>query len=166
MPSPNASTWDLVPPRRPGVDDFNGCAKMDDAEFPPDPETMPSAAEWNTKGLLLVALGKVVPNARISVHFANGAPTLASFTAAPNAVTVTTLSVARTAGGSLAGDVSITWPAGTFPEPLTQPSEMGVNVDGPPAAWAISATNIPNGIRVLTTVAVTATDLPFTVGVP
>jgi hypothetical protein len=73
--SPNANTWDLSPPRRPGLADFNGAAKADDANFTPDPTTMPSAAEYNTMQLLLVALSQMIPSAEVSI-LASASPSI------------------------------------------------------------------------------------------
>jgi hypothetical protein len=163
--APNVSPWDdPAGAHRPGASDFNGAAFLDDPDDAPDPSTQASAALVNTICLALVSLGKVVANARLSVKYASGAPVLDTFTAAPSAPTSTTFTVARTGGGASSGDVTITWPAGTFPTAGGQPTAC-VNVAGSPAAWNISATNVTNGVRVITAVAGTATDLAFTVSV-
>lgn len=58
--APNASTFDLDPPRRPGADDFNGLTKQNVGGLPvKDPATMLSSEEWNTSGHLHIAAGKV-----------------------------------------------------------------------------------------------------------
>lgn len=165
MTAPNVSPWDdPAGAHRPGADDFNGAAFADDPDDAPDPATQASAALVNTICLTLLSLGKVAPNARVSVRYASGAPVIDSFTAAPSGPISSTFTPVRTSGGAGSGDVTITWPAGTFPTAAGQPSAC-VNVAGAPAAWNVSATNVTNGVRVITAVAGTATDLPFTVSI-
>jgi hypothetical protein len=165
MTAPNVSPWDdPTGAHRPGASDFNGAAFEDDADDAPDPATQASAALVNTICLALVSLGKVSPNARISIRYASGNPVLDSFSAAPNGPTSATWTIGRTSAGASSGDVTISWPAGTFPPAAGQPTAC-VNVAGAPAAWNISATNVTNGVRVITAVGGTATDLPFTVSV-
>lgn len=140
MSGQDGSTWDLAVPRRPGVDDYNDCAKEDDAAFPANPLTMPTAPEYNELCAHDVVYGRMTPNATISI--ASGAtPSVLDFTAAPSDVVLATFAVTRNA----AGDVSITWPANTFPPALTRPKAFLNN--GPGMIWA---DNITNGVRVKT----------------
>ena len=74
---PTFNTFDLVPPRRPSLADFNGASKQDNTAFAPNVVTMPNAAEWNTMGRLLVALGQAVSTARVQVNAGVG-PTVQS----------------------------------------------------------------------------------------
>jgi len=168
MTAPNVSPWDdPTGAHRPGATDFNGAAFQDDPDDAPDPSTQASAALVNTICLALVSLGKVTPNARISVKYASGAPVLDSFSAAPSGPTTATWTIGRTPAGTGvngAGDVTITWPAGTLPPAIGQPTAC-LNVLGTAAAWGISCANVTNGVRIITTVGSTATDLPFTVSV-
>jgi len=163
--APNVSPWDdPAGAHRPGTSDFNGAAFQDDPDDAPDPATQANAALVNTICLALVSLGKVAPNARISVRYASGAPVLDSFSAAPSGPTSSTWTIGRTSGGASSGDVTIGWPAGTLPPAAGQPTAC-VNVAGAPAAWNISCANVTNGVRVITAVSGAATDLPFTVSV-
>jgi hypothetical protein len=163
--APNLSPWDdPTGAHRPGADDFNGAAFQNDPDDEPDPGTQATAELVNTMCLALVSLGKVVANAKVSVKYASGNPVLDTFTAAPSAPTSATFTVGRTSGGAGAGDVTITWAAGTFPPALGQPMAC-LNVVGAAAAWGISCANVTNGVRVITTVGSTATDLPFTVAI-
>lgn len=165
MTAPGTSTFDdPTGAHRPGVDDFNGAAFEDDADDAPNPSTQATADLVNTLCLTQVGLGKVVPVARISVRYASGNPVLDSFTAAPSAPTSGTFTIGRTSGGASSGDVTITWPAGTFPPAAGQPTAC-LNVVGAPAAWAISCANVTNGVRVITALAGAGSDLPFTVSV-
>jgi len=155
--APNANTFDLTIPRRPGTNDFNGVAKIDDSSEPPDPQTMPNAAEWNTIEWLILAIGRVMPVVVISI--AGGAtPSVISFPCARASVVVGTFTVTRNG----AGDVSITWPTNTFPASVSTPvASLNGSADG-----RITATNISNGVRVYTfNAAGTATDRDFTVQV-
>lgn len=153
--SPNNNTWDVSPPYRPGNNDFNGCQKLDDQAYPPDPQTMPSGPEYNTLCLLAIAFGKIVPNVRLSVA-GSATPSITGFMSPASGPTLGTFTVTRAS----AGDVSITWPANTFPPSTVQP-EATLNTLG---AGRISAQNISNGVRVQTFDASgTAADLDFTV---
>lgn len=137
MAAPNASTFDLDPPRRPGIDDFNGIAKEDDPEEPPNPREQPNAAEWNTMEWLLMSIGRVMPVSVVSV--ASNAVTQAS--AAKKDVTTGTFTV--TVNGT--GDLDITWPANTFPAAVAAPA--GFLNSGP---GMIHVSGIVNGVNVKT----------------
>ncbi|WP_394849714.1 hypothetical protein LZC95_19955 [Pendulispora brunnea] len=108
------STFDEAPPRRPGLSTFNGAAKADDAEFPPDPKTMPSAAEYNALCRLVIAYGKVVPVAIVDVAFTGGAASVQRFVAAGSHVTTASFTVQRTGPG----DTDVLWPEDAFPAPV------------------------------------------------
>jgi hypothetical protein len=162
--APNLSPWDATTAHRPSTDDFNGAAFQNDADDEPDPATQATAELVNTMCLALVSLGKVVANAKVSVKYVSGNPVIDTFAAAPSAPTSATFTPVRTSGGAGAGDVTITWPAGSFPPALGQPMAC-LNVVGAPAAWGISCANVTNGVRVITTVGSTGTDLPFTVSI-
>ena len=155
--APNASTFDLSPPRRPTANDFNGAAKIDDGNFQPDPQTMPSAAEYNTLCLLHAALGKVAPVAVLSV--AGGvSPSITQFVCAGSLPVIGTFTVTRVS----AGNVQITWPANTFPPSVAQPKAY---LNGSTCGM-ITCSPITNGIQVYTfNTAGTATDLSFTADV-
>jgi hypothetical protein len=73
MSSPTYLTFDGdaangVLPYRPGVADVGGCQKLDDQAYPPDPTTMPTAADFNQMGMQIVALGNVSCAAVIRVR--------------------------------------------------------------------------------------------------
>lgn len=156
MASPNLSTFDLVPPVRPGLDAFNGIVKIDDQNDSPDPTSMPNAAEWNTMEFLILAMGRVCPLAILSV-LGGASPSLSGFVCVATNVSTATFSFLRNS----VGNVSITWPAGTFPPSTTLPN-VGLNA-GP---GMIHAINIANGIQVFTyNASGVATDLNFSASV-
>jgi hypothetical protein len=159
--APGKSTWDVTPqPYRPGTSDFNGAVLENSGANPPNPATMPTAELFNTMSLLLVSLGKVVPNAVISV--AGGAtPAITGFAAAPSAVVLSTFTVTRLG----AGNVKVTWPAGTFPAAATQPTVSLNNIVAAGSNYFVSAQNITNGVQVYTIINSTADDIPFTITV-
>lgn len=155
MSAPNASTFDLTPPYRPGTDTFNGIAKIDDAQFLPDPQTQPNAAEWNTMQWLIVALCRVSPVAVFTI--AGASATIIGYVGAPKGPTVSTFAIAHPS----AGVFEITWPVNTFP---TSPTEANAGLNsGPAMIWTEPMTN---GIRIHTySPSASAADFDFTVSV-
>lgn len=167
MASPGTSTYDQSPPQRPTVDSFNGCVKEDDQESAPDPRTMPNAPEANTTSLTLISHGAMANPAKVSVTY-SGSPLVPgiAFSIFPNVATSVTPSIARTAGGAAAGDVTITWPAGSVVPSNVNPT-VSLNGTTNGDCLSPSATLVANGVRVQTKslsggVGVAA-DLPFTV---
>lgn len=156
MASPNANTFDLSPPRRPGTNDFNGIAKYDDASFPPDPTTMPNAAEWNTLEFLMLAVARVCPVVNLSVT-GGVTPSINAFPSVNSNVLIGTFTVVRNS----VGNISITWPTNTFPPSACAP--MAHLNAGP---GMIHAVVTANGVNIFTyNSAGAATDLSFTVAV-
>ena len=153
--APNQNTWDMSPPQRPTTNHFNGVAKIDDATYAPDAQTMPSAAEYNTLCALVVAYGQVAPNAVISVQ-GGTTPTVLGVASMKSAFVPSSVTVTRNG----TGDVSLTWAAGTFPGSVLNPT-ASLNAG---ALGQIDAVAITNGVRVRTANAAgTATDYSFTV---
>jgi len=155
MASPNANTFSLTPARRPGLDDFNGASKIDDAENPPDPATMPNAAEANTVQRTLIGVAKVVHVLVLTVDFTAGAPVVVSYGDATEKLDVGDFSLVDNA----AGDTSITWPAGTFPTAI---ADFLLTVTADVAIDEQRAFAITNGVRVVTKNGGVATDARFT----
>lgn len=156
MAAPNQNTWDLVPPRRPGTNDFNGIAKTDDPAYTPDVTTQPNAAEWNTVEFLINAFAKVMPSLIISIT-GGVTPGIAFFTTPASAPVLGTFTVTRNS----IGNVSITWPANTFPPSVAAPS---VALNAGALGNAVDIVAITNGIQVRTSVSSTGAgaDLSFT----
>lgn len=102
-----------ISPFRPGIQDVGGGAKLDDADFTPDPVTMFTAADFNQMGLLLVALGKVTPAAIIVVTNA-GTPAVSAIRAAGSLLVSGDFTVIDHG----AGDTEITCPSTKIMQPL------------------------------------------------
>lgn len=154
MSTPAQCVFDINPPRRPGIDDVGGAAKIDDAESPPDPVEMPTAADDNQHQNLLVRYGMVIPVAIITVHYTAGAPAVFKVTSPRVAVVPGTFTV----GDNGTGDCSLTWAANTFPAPLADPI---ANATGATIGKG-SAEAIANGIRVrMANAAGAAADINF-----
>ena len=150
-------TFDIVPPRRPSLEDVGGAALSDDAMNPPIPPKMPYAAQLNQWALQIQRQGALMPIAIFSVRFAAGAPVLDSFACAPTAPITATFTL--TDNG--AGNTTITWPAGTFPTAIVKPS---VTITEDIAALTPIALNVSNGVQVKTRNAASAlTDMAFLV---
>ena len=159
--SPGQSPFDLATPYRPGTNDFNGNAKTD-ATPEPDPVSMPNAPEWTELCALAVAYGRVIPAAKVSVKYVTGSPALDSFASAGSNVVSGTFTIGRTGGGAANGDITITWPANTFPPQSVQPvARLNGTTPG-----GICCSAVANGVRVVAVnMSNAATDLPFTVDV-
>lgn len=69
-------SFDLTPPFRPSLASLGGAAKRDDARFPPDPVTMPTAMNWNFFARMFEGLGKFVPFISFQISYIAGTPTL------------------------------------------------------------------------------------------
>lgn len=133
-------TFAQSPPKRPAEGDvINGSKTNATATVPPN---FPAAEEFEQFARLLVSYGRMVPLLRLCI--AGGTtPTIASFACVREDIVVSDLVVTRNA----AGDVSVTWPSGTFPSPNSRPMAC-VNAVG--AALIPAAVNITNGVRVVT----------------
>lgn len=160
MAAAETLTWDIEAadggPRRPSLEDVGGATLEDDADDPPDPQTMPYAAQLNQLQKQAAAVGKVVPFVAYSVHFASGTPSVVASTMPRSSVPVFTPSHPG------AGDTTITWPAGTFPPATLQPIAV-LNQDVGELV-GITAVQVTNGVRVRTYRATGgAADLDYTV---
>jgi hypothetical protein len=165
MPAPGCSTFDGNPNSspavtagyRPGAADFNGAALTNLGSNPPNPATMPTAELLNTDSLQLVSVSRMVPFAAISVT-PGSSPSTAYYRTAANNIASNPFTITRNA----AGDYSITYPTGTFPAPVSQPTAT-LNAQLGAHTYAIGAVNITNGVRVTTVVDGALADVPFTV---
>lgn len=181
--STGISTWDAqnnlgaAAAYRPGLPDVNNAELQNRGKTPPNAPTFPTANQLNGTMLLVLALGKVVANAKLSIKYTGGNPVIDYGTAAagvsPGSVNPVTaagvLNVTRTPGGAGAGDVFIWWANGVFPAPASRPSAAlnGATPGMAPAAdWYTDSGSGHTGVRIVTKDAAnTAADLPFTVEV-
>jgi hypothetical protein len=158
MAAPEELTWNIVPPRRPTLDDLGSAQLEDHATRPPKPPRQPHAAQLNQWAKQLARLGGIVPVARFSVQFAGGNPSIVQFITMPTGPVLVTFTV--TDNGP--GDTSITWPADTFPASSLRPT-VSINSDtfSVPRAFLIT-----NGVRVKTAdIGGILSDADFTVSV-
>lgn len=164
MPAPNLSTWDGNPntspptttPYRPGTADFNGAGLTNDPVYPPNAATMPTAELFNTIGFLLTSIGKMVPNAFISVN-AGASPTTAFWSTAANNILTNPFTITRNS----VGNYTITVSANVLPAPAAQ-SLAVLNVVLGAHNYSIGCVNVANGVQVTTTQDGALTDLNFT----
>lgn len=161
MSAAEHNTWDGNVdelPRRPSTDDLGGDAKQDDEEFPPDAVEHFTAAGWNQIVKQLAALARVAPAVKLELRFDAGAPYLARVSSPRSDVAIATFTVVDNG----TGDVSVTWPADTFPAHVCSPtgltllSNAAAVVDG-------HVEEITNGIRVRTRSGGSTADVPWTI---
>lgn len=109
--TPAALVYDLDSPRRPGLDDVGGAQKEDDSQYPPDPRTMLTAADWNQVSRLVAGLARVCPLAVLSVAYEGSEPVISHVLAPGSKLSPSSFTVNRRDPG----DVEIGWPAGALP---------------------------------------------------
>jgi hypothetical protein len=125
MTTPTVNTLALVPPRRPTIEDLGGEAKENDAKFPPNPVTQPTAEDWNEKVRMLAAAWRTVPVAVIPVTFVAGVPTIGDVQCGNPALVAGDFT--PTDHGGTGGDTTIAWAADTFPAAIC-PAVVEINM--------------------------------------
>lgn len=104
--APDANTFDLDPPRRPGANDFNGIAKVNALDLEPaDPETDPTAEEWNTLCHTGLAVGQVAALAFVKID-GGASPSILGVISPSTNVTGVTFTLDRVGAGHL----TLKWP--------------------------------------------------------
>jgi hypothetical protein len=149
-------TFDETPPRRPGIGDVGGGAKEDDVEFPPDPVTMPTAADANQMALQIVGLWAVSAAAIVHVTFSGSTPSIAGVFSPRTGLVAADF--ALTDNGL--GDTSVVHAGGKLP-PATFPA-FALQVDDVEID-RVRAVPVTNGARVKTKLGATGTDCNFVV---
>jgi hypothetical protein len=154
--SSNTLTFDDTTPRRPGIGDVGGGQKENDVEFPPDPDRMPTAEDFNQISKQIVALWAVSAVAVVHVSFLTGSPIISSVYSARTGLVAADFSL--TDHG--AGDTSVLHaggklPANTFPPFAMQVDDVEID--------RIRAVQVTNGARVKTKLGATGTDANFVV---
>jgi hypothetical protein len=139
-------TFDETPPRRPGEDDFDGFDKVDDAAYPPNPVTDPTAKGWVQGAQLVQRLAGLVPHTSLSMTTDVGLSASVVTHCSSLIASVTTSTFTATPDG-FGSYVDVTWPAGTFPTAVRPPQAIpiGQPSDDDPV---VSAEAITNGVRV------------------
>jgi sugar/nucleoside kinase (ribokinase family) len=144
-------TFDLTPPRRPSLADLGGAAKQDDAAFPPNPLTMPTAENWNHFARALEAWGKVVPFLVVTIHILAGTPTLVSVESVRSTFTLTYLQgIVGLLVDNGAGDTTFDYTsiAGQFVPP-TRPPHVDV-IDATGARYPGVSQPTATSVRIVT----------------
>lgn len=166
MSTPLLNTFDLSPPRRPTLADFNNAAKADDSAYPPNVATMPNSAEYNLMARLLVAMGAVCPTARVSV-LASSTPSISSVIAPGTGVNANAgaFILTRVAAGQYWVECAT---ATTLPTFGSQPSvslnsHSALVVAGAYATYGVGPSLGNPGVLIETELAGTLADCPFTV---
>lgn len=153
MSSSNTLTYDQTPPHRPSVSELGGGAKVNGLP-PPDPVRMLTAEDCNQTAQQIPSLARVTPVAILQVEQSAGTYSKIAATAQPSTVTTSTFTLTKNG----TGDVSVTWPAGTFPSAIAKPK---AHVTGN-APLLVATEAISNGARVrMQNAAGSATDSHF-----
>lgn len=154
-------TWDAngsEVPRRPSTDDMGGDQKVDDIEYPPiEPEHF-TAGGWNQKAKQIPAICRVTASCKLEVRFNAGVPFVARATSPGTQININTFTV--TDNG--AGDVTIEWPADTFPAFVCSPTGLTL-LSNSAGVVTGHVEEVTNGIRVRTFAAGVATDVAWTI---
>lgn len=116
MSSSNTLTYDQTPPHRPALDELGGGAKVNSTPEP-DPVRQLRAEDVNQTAKQLAALGRVAPLAILQVEQSGGVYVKVAVAAQPNGVTLATFTLTKNG----TGDVTVSWPSGTFPSPVAKP---------------------------------------------
>lgn len=143
MAATNDSTFDLDPPRRPGLSDLGGAQKENHPKRPPDPVKHPTAEEWNHFAKLLAKLGAIVPLARVYVRVTAGVPSIQNVVGMRSDL----LAADLTLEDHGTGDTSIRWVA-----PGTSGAKLPATL-GAPDACIVQDLAAPGHLAFYTTVA-------------
>lgn len=116
MASSDTLTYDQTPPHRPALDELGGGAKVNVAPEP-DPVRQLRAEDINQLSGQAAAVGRVAPLAILQVEQLAGSYSRVAVTAQPTGVVLTTFTLTK----NDTGDVTVSWPSGTFPSPVAKP---------------------------------------------
>lgn len=158
MPSPNDSTFDLDPPRRPSLGELGGGAKENHPKRPPDPVKHPTAEEFNHYAKLFSKVGVEMALARLLLTFSGGTPSVVVMFAARAGMVAGDFAV--TDNG--AGDTTISWTTGVggmLPPTTGQPTVSqadDVEIDRLRAYYTTDDGN--PAVRVMSKLGATGTD--------
>jgi hypothetical protein len=137
----NTLTYDLVPPKRPGLGDLQMALKGNSgAGIHRDPR-FPWAEEFNQQAAQIAAMSRVNPVALLHVGYVSGVPSVIAVTGCGSRVVSSVFAVDPVSTGIR----DVTWPADTFPPQLLPPIFfLADDVDArvPHGAWIV------NGVRI------------------
>lgn len=138
MPAASDNPFDLVLPRRPSLADVGGASVQDDALYPPDPLTMPTAAMLNVvQKLVAQACAGMLPALKFQLTHGASPSVAAQWQMGASVVVLT-------AAKNGAGDYTVTWPADGFPTPIHRGTGWVV-VSG--AYCPVEVAPVANGVR-------------------
>lgn len=134
MTIPDESTFELDPPRRPGLPDVGGAALVDD-DPPPDPDTMPSARMLNMLQRLSRAYGALMPLAIVTIEKTLLAPpTIANVRGLNPNLTVDNFGITI----NDTGDYTLDWDTGILPVDGQPHVDVISDVLAIPRAWRVA----------------------------
>ena len=139
-------TFDEVPPWRPGESDLDGFDKVDDAAYPPNPVTDPTAKGWVQMAQLVQKMAGLVPHTSLSVSVDNSL-SVATVNSCTSLITGVTTSTFTAIANYPLANVTITWPAGTFPTAVRDPQAIMTGALSGNVV-IVSAEAITNGVKV------------------
>lgn len=108
-------------PRRPGIDDVGG-GRKENRTAPANPNTSPTAQDWNQLSKQLIALAKTTPAIRVSITIVGGVPGLQMSTGSGYDSPTSVLSTDLTIVDNGVGNTTVKWAKGRIPLPGSQPS--------------------------------------------
>lgn len=139
MSSSDTLTYDQSPTHRPDITELGGGAKVNVAPEP-DPVRQLRAEDINQLSQQAAAVGRVMPVALVQIEQTAGTYSVIAVSCAPTTPTTGTFTLTKNG----TGDVSVTWPSGTFPSPI---AKARAHVTGS-APLMVAAQAISNGVRV------------------
>jgi hypothetical protein len=163
----NQNTFDTPLFRRPSLVDFNDCQKENDPNAaPPNPTTDPSAEEYNTMQLCIVAMGQMIPVAEVCV-VGGASPTIATVLSPVDTINgqVAKFTLTRVSAGIVWVELTTNTLTDTLPALIGQPRAF-VNASTDTTIGAVYGTGPAFGnpaVKVTTFTAGSAADASFTV---
>lgn len=163
LTAPNMSPFDCSPPHRPGTTDFNGAACTDDPKDPPPDGTFPTAEDYNTKSLSIVAVGAVVPIALVDISL-GVSPVVNSVACAVTAYnTPSAMQALLTITRNAAGDYLIQWNQALLPPRAVPPAVLALYTDMSDPGWTCTPTATGSHVKIYSGVTLTDSRILFAI---
>ena len=147
-----------IVPHLPSTANLGGTSKIDDPDYPPDPQTMPAADDFNSRAYTQAALARTTPAMVMSIAFSAGAPYVYGVTMVNSTLDSSDLSL--TDNG--VGDTTIEYPADSFPV-VSGIRPHGLTINDDVTIDEMRAVPVANGVRVKTLASSSGVDAAFTV---